>query len=132
MTQGPAEGESLGQRILTARLELSASLRRYVSQDAFGELVGAETPEGTPFRGATVSRWEAGLQEPTITTCLAIARACRRAGVDVDPGWLMGGRESEALAPRPRIAEQMRPVAPPRRRGFPRPQRLARDSEDVE
>ena len=90
-----ATPETLGARIFRARVELTISGGRKVTQASLGAMVskhlGRRVP---PVTGATVSRWESGDTVPDVQTVEAIAAACQ-----VDPGWLAFGTKSGAPSP---------------------------------
>ena len=88
-------GATLGERILTARMVLSADEHAKVSQEALGARVAQHLNDPRPITGATVSRWETGESVPDLEILGAIGVVCR-----VDPGWLAFGSETRAPDPR--------------------------------
>jgi transcriptional regulator with XRE-family HTH domain len=92
--------DTLGDRILLARLQASARRGEKMSQEALGSLVAQALGRDQTTTAATVSRWESGDTVPSIATVGAIAKVC-----GVDPGWLAYGPASEARSPYTRIAE---------------------------
>lgn len=86
--------DTLGRRILRARLELSVRGTQKVTQERLGQLVAEHTERAQRITGATVSRWESGESTPDIQTLEAIAVVC-----SVDPGWLAFGEKSRAPSP---------------------------------
>jgi len=90
---------TLAERILMARMELSAAMGDKVSQETLGMIAAHYLRRDRPITGATVSRWEAGEAVPDLETVKAVAVAC-----GVDPGWLAFGRASRAPSPRDHIS----------------------------
>ncbi len=90
-----APGDTLGERILTARMGLSADEHAKVSQEALGARVAQHLNDPRPITGATVSRWETGESVPDLEILGAIGAVCR-----VDPGWLAFGSKTSAPDPR--------------------------------
>ena len=87
--------KSLGRRIFLAHLELSYRLGRKITLAEFGELTAREMGRDTPFTAASVSRWESGVQVPTLPIIEAIG-----ALTGTDPGWISHGSRSAAPGPR--------------------------------
>jgi transcriptional regulator with XRE-family HTH domain len=72
---------TIGGRIAQARFSLAARLGRNVTQAWLAEQAGVSGP--------TVSQWESGVTEPTITSIAKIAAA-----LGTSPGWLAWGEET--------------------------------------
>lgn len=84
----------VAQRIFRAHLELSYRLGRRVTLAEFGELIAKEMDRDVPFTAAAVSRWENGLQIPSLRVIEAIASV-----TGVDPGWISHGDKTAARGP---------------------------------
>jgi transcriptional regulator with XRE-family HTH domain len=76
----PSDRQAFGARVLQARLEMAARLRRTVTQEEIGEAMGVT--------GAAVSAWEAGLAMPPAAKIPRLA-----AILGVRAGWLAWGEE---------------------------------------
>jgi transcriptional regulator with XRE-family HTH domain len=87
--------KSLGRRIFLAHLELSYRLGRKITLAEFGELTAREMGRDAPFTAASVSRWESGVQVPTLPIIEAIG-----ALTGTDPGWISHGSRTAAPGPR--------------------------------
>jgi transcriptional regulator with XRE-family HTH domain len=96
----PGRRSLLGQRVFQAHLELSYQLGRKVTLAEFGRLIAKQLGRRGAFSAAAVSRWESGLQAPTLEIIEAIA-----ALTGTDPGWISHGPRSAAPAPRAGAAE---------------------------
>jgi len=90
-----ARGGTVGERIVVARMVLSADEHARISQEALGARVAQHLNDPRPITGATVSRWETGESVPDLETLAAIGAVCR-----VDPGWIAFGAASNAADPR--------------------------------
>ena len=95
-----ARGGTVGDRIVVARMVLSADELAKVSQEALGARVAEHLNDPRPITGATVSRWETGESVPDLETLAAIGAVCR-----VDPGWIAFGAASSAADPRDGMIE---------------------------
>jgi len=102
---------TIGRRIFIAHLELSYRLGRRVTLAEVGCLVAERLGRDTPFAATAVSKWEAGLQTPSLEVIEAIAELS-----GVDPGWISHGAKSAAPEPRavgqPERVELSQPHAP--------------------
>jgi transcriptional regulator with XRE-family HTH domain len=87
-------------------LELSYRLGRRVTLAEFGELIAKESGRNLPFTAAAVSRWEKGLQIPSLDIIEAIGRL-----TGTDPGWLSHGDRTAAPAPR-LLHQEPQPTSP--------------------
>jgi transcriptional regulator with XRE-family HTH domain len=99
----------LAQRIFQAHLELSYRYGRRVTLAEFGELIAKAMERDEPFTAAAVSRWENGLQIPSLSVIEAIASVA-----GVDPGWISHGEKTAARGP-------LRPATPTSRGSAPAP-----------
>lgn len=81
----PGPEATIGGRIAQARFALAARLGRNVTQAWLAGEVGVSGP--------TVSQWEAGVTEPTLSSVAKIAAA-----LGVSPGWIAWG-ETQKAAP---------------------------------
>jgi transcriptional regulator with XRE-family HTH domain len=86
---------SLARRIFLAHLELSYRLGRKVTLAEFGDLIAKEMGREAAFTAAAVSRWENGVQIPSLSIVEAIASV-----TGVDPGWISHGERTAAPGPR--------------------------------
>jgi transcriptional regulator with XRE-family HTH domain len=78
---------TIGGRIAQARFGLAAKLGSNVTQAWLAKQVGVSGP--------TVSQWESGVTEPTISSIAKIAKA-----LSVSPGWLAWGESEGEQVPR--------------------------------
>ncbi|HJU89992.1 MAG TPA: helix-turn-helix transcriptional regulator [Gemmatimonadaceae bacterium] len=84
----------VAQRIFRAHLELSYRLGRRVTLAELGQMIAKEMRRAVPFTAAAVSRWENGLQIPSLRVIEAIASV-----TGVDPGWISHGEKTAAKGP---------------------------------
>jgi transcriptional regulator with XRE-family HTH domain len=94
-SEHPTMESTIGRRIFIAHLELSYRLGRRVTLAEVGCLVAERLGRDTPFAATAVSKWEAGLQTPSLEVIEAIAELS-----GVDPGWISHGAKSAAPEPR--------------------------------
>jgi hypothetical protein len=95
-----------GARWLVAHLLLNNARGSKVTLETLGSELAALIPErvvGTKVKRldeSILSRIENGRQGADDAQCRAMAILCQRAGVDIDPGWLMFGDDTKAPAPK--------------------------------
>jgi transcriptional regulator with XRE-family HTH domain len=87
---------TLGRRVFLAHLQLSYRLGRRITLAEFGRFIADRLAREAPFAATAVSKWEAGLQVPSLDVIEAIAELS-----GVDPGWISHGEKS--AAPRPQL-----------------------------
>lgn len=108
----------IASRFLVAHLLLNNARGQKVTLAELGEELAALIPERTsrgkvtPLDASTIHRVETAKQEPDSAVVEAMALVCQRAGVDIDPGWLLFGDATRA--PRPmsdliEVAHLLRP-----------------------
>lgn len=105
-----AGDNSMGERIFAAHLLVEGAAGHRVTLAELGELVGLEMGRKA-FSASSVREWQSGQSVPDTRVLSALARVCRRAGVDVDPGWLAFGSESYAPPPVGLATALSRPVS---------------------
>jgi transcriptional regulator with XRE-family HTH domain len=96
----PGPESTIGGRIAQARFQRAAKLGRNVTQAWLAQEVGVSGP--------TVSQWESGITEPTISSLAKIAKA-----LGVDAGYLAFGASEPTAAPRARVDYGRRSTATP-------------------
>lgn len=91
--------KELGSRWLVAHLMLNNARGRKVPLEELGKELADELGELDPIPITTMHRSARGKREPSGREIEAFCRILRRAGVDIDPGWLSHGAESRAPEP---------------------------------
>lgn len=98
----PDEQEERGQRILLAQMLLSDRLDRHVSLAEFGELIARKERRPDAYSASSVSRMQAGENDPSLSACIAICEVVNDAAKEtlLDPGWLAFGPRTSAKGPK--------------------------------